>query len=158
VLDGKEINDTEKKFLLSWKEAKEAKKRQKLEDVERHRVSDIYVEDRGNQNGKELPPVHPPNGSRWNRNPNSIYVMPAMVGQRSKFDAILAKSASLPPSANRPKENPLAVTRRSYTDLDRPPKSQARPPQHSTIMDNSPINLPSREPDADMVNHIIPAS
>lgn len=52
VLDGKEINDTEKKFLLSWKEAKEAKKRQKLEDVERHRVSDIYVEDRGNQNGR----------------------------------------------------------------------------------------------------------
>ncbi len=31
MLDGKEISDTEKQFLLKWKEAKETKKRQKQE-------------------------------------------------------------------------------------------------------------------------------
>lgn len=160
VLDGKEINDTEKKFLLSWREAKEAKKRHKLEEMEKQKLTDLYGEDFLIPNGKELPPVQPPNGSRWSRKQNSIYMMPGMVGQRAKFDAILAKSASLPPSANKSRDmvQPLAVTRRSHTDLERPAKSQVIPPQHATIIDNSPINLPNREPDADLINHIIPAS
>ena len=69
---------------------------------------------------RELPPVHPP---ARGRDLNSIYIMPGLVGGKKQFEAVLAKSTSVPSSAAKTKtevRQPLGLMGRSHTDLDRP--------------------------------------
>eukprot|EP00057_Strongylocentrotus_purpuratus_P031965 XP_786243.3 PREDICTED: LOW QUALITY PROTEIN: protein phosphatase 1 regulatory subunit 42 [Strongylocentrotus purpuratus] len=106
ILDGREVSDTEKNFLMSWKEAKDAKKRQRIEDATRIMESNQeYIM----QPQRELPPVLPPNGSRWNRTAalNKVYMMPGMVGGKKKFDAVVAKSHMPASAPHGTRTNPL---------------------------------------------------
>ncbi|XP_035666629.1 protein phosphatase 1 regulatory subunit 42-like isoform X4 [Branchiostoma floridae] len=85
VLDGKEINETARKFLLSWKANKEARRRQR-EDRKKNGDAD------GTR--RELPPLQLPHAPLRN------YIMPGLPGARKQFEAILARSRSLPGSAD----------------------------------------------------------
>ncbi|XP_072045949.1 protein phosphatase 1 regulatory subunit 42-like [Amphiura filiformis] len=147
VLDGREISDTEKQFLLKWREAKDAKKRQKLEGdpISGHGT-------------RELPPVQPP---ARGRDLNSIYIMPGLVGGKKQFEAVLAKSTSQPCSAAKTKTDvrqPLGLMVKSHSDLDRPRRRSMprEPPKHKILRDSSPINLPSGDADISLSGQIVP--
>ncbi|XP_033644910.1 protein phosphatase 1 regulatory subunit 42-like [Asterias rubens] len=133
VLDGKEINQTEKAFLMSWKEAKEMKRKQR-EELEQRRpdldgVGQPPLPISGS--GRELPPVMPPKGSKSKHSGlKNIYIMPSMVGGKKRFEAVLAKSQSLPSSASKLKDSqsytvPMrqivapGLLRKSQSDLER---------------------------------------
>ncbi|XP_066273569.1 protein phosphatase 1 regulatory subunit 42-like isoform X4 [Branchiostoma lanceolatum] len=100
VLDGKEINETARKFLLSWKANKEARRRQRedrkkngdADGTRRVKVEIIPVEE--DLPECELPPLQLPHAPLRN------YIMPGLPGARKQFEAILARSRSLPGSAD----------------------------------------------------------
>ncbi|XP_035666625.1 protein phosphatase 1 regulatory subunit 42-like isoform X1 [Branchiostoma floridae] len=159
VLDGKEINETARKFLLSWKANKEARRRQREDrkkngDADGTRrvkvevipaeedqpesldsepadpeiaflrklfgqsgpnfpmmtrdslrlqpllqlpsmpLEDQTVDELGNVARCELPPLQLPHAPLRN------YIMPGLPGARKQFEAILARSRSLPGSAD----------------------------------------------------------
>ncbi|XP_041483963.1 protein phosphatase 1 regulatory subunit 42-like [Lytechinus variegatus] len=159
VLDGREVSETEKNFLLSWKEAKDAKKRQRIEEANRIMESS---QENIMQSQRELPPVLPPNGSRWNRAaaPNKVYMMPGMVGGKKKFDAVLAKShipASAPQGTRTNPLDNLTLGRKSLTDLERPARSMPIPPQAPVFLPDEPTmnGLPNGELDFNLTGHVI---
>lgn len=161
VLDGREISETEKNFLMSWREAKEAKKRQRIEEANRiPESSQEYFM----QPQRELPPVLPPNGSRWNRSsaPSKVYMMPGMIGGKKKFDAVMAKShvpASAPQGARSHPLEALTLGRKSKTDLERPPRHMPMPPTHRAFLpDEHSMGLPNGEPDFNLTGHVISIS
>ncbi|XP_039257644.2 uncharacterized protein LOC120334240 [Styela clava] len=80
LLDGKRINNLEKKFLLSWKASKEARRRMKLES----------------RMMGDLPPIQPHSQPPA---PPPHYSIGGLPGGRKRFEMILAKSRSLPASA-----------------------------------------------------------
>ncbi|XP_066273568.1 protein phosphatase 1 regulatory subunit 42-like isoform X3 [Branchiostoma lanceolatum] len=144
VLDGKEINETARKFLLSWKANKEARRRQRedrkkngdadgtrpldseladpeiaflrklfghsgpnfpmmsrdslrlqpLQQLPSMPLEDQAVDELGNVARCELPPLQLPHAPLRN------YIMPGLPGARKQFEAILARSRSLPGSAD----------------------------------------------------------
>jgi len=84
-LDGKEISETERQFLIRWKASRDAKRK----------------ELRSRRRTHDLPPLHRNHLQMRSAflNPTSQYIMKGLPGGRKRFDAILAKSRSLPNSA-----------------------------------------------------------
>ncbi|XP_074642721.1 protein phosphatase 1 regulatory subunit 42-like isoform X2 [Tubulanus polymorphus] len=88
-LDGKEINETSRQFLINWKASKEAyRQRKKL--FNRHATMPLPQNGTGDHSDL-LPPVQ-------RRATASGYMMAGLP--RKQFDEILAKSSSLPSSAS----------------------------------------------------------
>ncbi|XP_071487909.1 protein phosphatase 1 regulatory subunit 42-like [Diadema antillarum] len=178
VLDGREISETEKNFLVSWKEAKEAKKRQRIEEA--HRIAESSQENVMLPMDRELPPVLPPgNGSRWNRTtgpgPGRVYMMPGMIGGKKKFDAVLAKShmpASAPQGsrsrAGAGAVDPFSLGKKSLTDMEiRAQRQFPIVPRHTTFPDDIGLGLPNSDhglgltngdPDLNLTGHVISIS
>ncbi|XP_006815067.1 protein phosphatase 1 regulatory subunit 42-like [Saccoglossus kowalevskii] len=123
ILDGKEINDTERNFLMKWKKAKDAKKKQRIESQSRANIGDGEAAD--------LPPLQLPNAPVYRHN---VYVMPGLLSHKKEFEAILARSASShsgsagtlrgQSATTIPTQTPFRPSppRKSYSDLEKPPR------------------------------------
>ncbi|XP_022089468.1 protein phosphatase 1 regulatory subunit 42-like [Acanthaster planci] len=170
VLDGKEINQTEKAFLMSWKEAREAKRKQR-EEVEQMRpeLDGMAPPLPIAGSGRELPPVMPPKSSKSKQSGlKNIYIMPSMVGGKKRFEAVLAKSQSLPNSASKLKGDSTVpvrqivapgVLKKSHSDLERSARAMIHESRHFSYPDASGLDLANSKVHPSMNgNHIVPSS
>eukprot|EP00058_Branchiostoma_floridae_P016167 XP_002601655.1 hypothetical protein BRAFLDRAFT_124305 [Branchiostoma floridae] len=190
VLDGKEINETARKFLLSWKANKEARRRQREDrkkngDADGTRpldsepadpeiaflrklfgqsgpnfpmmtrdslrlqpllqlpsmpLEDQAVDELGNVARCELPPLQLPHAPLRN------YIMPGLPGARKQFEAILARSRSLPGSADvmgrgdmlaQKTEIIAELPKKSLSDLQAPIRRVWEPAPDAHVMPSS---------------------
>nr|CAB3265099.1 protein phosphatase 1 regulatory subunit 42-like [Phallusia mammillata] len=109
LLDGREISRLERQFLVSWKASREARRKSRLER-------------NGFGDDADLPPLHHHTAIPT---PPPHYMMGGLPGGRKRFEAILAKSRSLPNSALAP----MKTLRRKA------PHTTPAPPVNSTLMD-----------------------
>ncbi|XP_038057735.1 protein phosphatase 1 regulatory subunit 42-like [Patiria miniata] len=171
VLDGKEINQTEKMFLMSWKEAKEAKRKQREEAEQMRPELDGFAPPLPIAGtGRELPPVMPPKSSKSKQGGlKNIYIMPSMVGGKKRFEAVLAKSQSLPNSASKLKADRTVpvrqivapgVLKKSHSDLERSARAMMmHESRHTSYPDASGFGAASGKMHPMMNgNHIVPSS
>ncbi|XP_002125359.2 protein phosphatase 1 regulatory subunit 42 [Ciona intestinalis] len=117
-LDGKDIYRLERQFLMSWKASREARTRQRLES-QKNGMDDI-----------DLPPLHHRTAAPT---PPPHYMMGGLPGGRKRFEAILAKSRSLPSSAMAP----LKMAARARLA----PHTTPAPPVNSTLIENEAERL-----------------
>uniref|UniRef100_H2YB45 Protein phosphatase 1 regulatory subunit 42 n=1 Tax=Ciona savignyi TaxID=51511 RepID=H2YB45_CIOSA len=114
-LDGKDIYRLERQFLISWKATREARTRQRMES-QKNGTDDI-----------DLPPLH---RRAVAPTPPPHYMMGGLPGGRRRFEAILAKSRSLPSSAMAPLVKAMAAHSRH------PPHTTPAPPVNSTLVEH----------------------
>ncbi|XP_076807369.1 protein phosphatase 1 regulatory subunit 42-like [Clavelina lepadiformis] len=114
-LDGREISRLERQFLVSWNASREARRRMKLESQKNG----------FNDEAMDLPPLHKLGHIPT---PPPHYMMGGLPGGRKRFEAILAKSRSLPNSA---------PVKQSFSKR-RPPYTTPAPPMNSVLMEQDP--------------------
>ncbi|XP_070556232.1 protein phosphatase 1 regulatory subunit 42-like [Ptychodera flava] len=162
ILDGKEISETEKRFLMKWKEAKEAKRRQRFENETFSGLGD------GSLAG-DLPPLQLPNATPPAFRQN-IYIMPGLLSHKKEFEAVLAKSASSKASSADPFRGRSAHVisnqvphppppKKSYSDLEKPPKKYSKvyaEPRHAPLKEREPVlDIPTAEMDLNTSGHLV---